>query len=267
MKVRAFFIMFLMVLIITLPFIPKAESVDSNHQWNRLDQISDEVLQMVKRERYEEAKQLLQYFSNEFLKVSLKDRLYSMDELRIITITHNNALEATTSTSLSIEDRVRRATQFRLVIDAIGSENQPLWTGMENSIMTTFKQLKETIQDGDNQTFQYQFNLFLNKYDTIHPSLMVDLTPETIQKMNAHINFLDNYRNEVVSRSNRVQQIEEMEQDLNSIFNENKDEADPSVIWVMITTGSVIILTLSYVGWRKYKGDKEKRKSRLNSDE
>lgn len=40
------------------------------------------------------------------------------------------------------------------------------------------------------------------------------------------------------------------------------DEADPSLWWVIISTGSIIIMTLSYVGWRKYQGDKELRKNR-----
>ena len=42
----------------------------------------------------------------------------------------------------------------------------------------------------------------------------------------------------------------------------DEDEADPSLWWVIISTGSIIILTLSYVGWRKYQGEKEIRKPR-----
>ncbi|MEH7255788.1 sporulation protein YpjB, partial [Neobacillus niacini] len=30
----------------------------------------------------------------------------------------------------------------------------------------------------------------------------------------------------------------------------------------IISTGSIIILTLSYVGWRKYQGEKNMRKNR-----
>lgn len=40
----------------------------------------------------------------------------------------------------------------------------------------------------------------------------------------------------------------------------DEDEADPSLWWVIISTGSIIIATLSYVGWRKYNGDKEMKK-------
>ena len=43
-----------------------------------------------------------------------------------------------------------------------------------------------------------------------------------------------------------------------------KDEADPSLIWVIISTGGMIVLTLSYVGWRKYRGEKEKNRTHEN---
>jgi sporulation protein YpjB len=247
----------LMILIIGFPISSHANGHD---HWGKLDQISDQALQLVKQERYEEAKGMLNYFSDEFLKVNLDNQTYSMDELRVITVTHDSALEAVNSTSLTLEDRVKKVTQFRLVIDAIRSEHQPLWTEMEYSIMTTFNQMKETVVEGDNQTYQNQLDSFISKYDMIHPSLKVDVSPLTVQRLDSHVSFLDSYRNEALKTSTRLQQMEQMELDLRTIFeNMSEDDADPSLIWVMISTGSVIILTLSYVAWRKYKGDKHRR--------
>ncbi|MFC4322671.1 sporulation protein YpjB [Litchfieldia salsa] len=247
----------LMILIIGFPISSHANGHD---HWGKLDQISDQALQLVKQERYEEAKGMLDYFSEEFLKVNLDNQNYSMDELRVITVTHDDALEAINSTSLTLEERVKSVTQFRLVIDAIRSEHQPLWTEMEYSIMTTFNQMKETVVEGNNQTYQNQLDQFISKYDMIHPSLKVDVSPLTVQRLDSHISFLDSYRNEGLKTSTRLQQMEQMELDLRTIFdNMSEDEADPSLIWVMISTGSVIILTLSYVAWRKYKGDKHRR--------
>ncbi|MBD8070231.1 sporulation protein YpjB [Bacillus sp. PS06] len=257
------------VLLIIIIGFPIASHANGHDHWGKLDQISDQALQLVKQERYEEAKGMLDYFSEEFLKVNNESYSYSMDELRVITVTHDSALEAVTSTSLSLDDRVKKVTQFRLVIDAIRSEHQPLWTEMESSIMTTFNQMKETIVQGDTQTYQNQLDQFLSKYDMIHPSLKVDVSPLTVQRLDSHVSFLDSYRNESLKGSTRLQQMEQMELDLRTIFdNMSEDEADPSLIWVMISTGSAIILTLSYVGWRKYKGDNHRKiKQREFDDE
>ncbi len=243
-------------------------AASNEENWEKLDQISDQALQMVKHERYKDAKQLLTHFSNEFLRMNQREQSYSMDELRVITVTHNAALEAVNSTSLSFEERINKVTQFRLVIDALRSEHQPMWTEMEDSIMTTFSQMKQTIEEGDNENYNQLLTIFLSKYNVIHPSIKVDITPEDVQKIDSHIAFLDTYRNEELKTTTRMQQLDEMELELNNLFERmTEDDADPSLIWVMISTGGAIILTLIYVGWRKYKGDKQKRQTQRDYED
>ena len=38
-----------------------------------------------------------------------------------------------------------------------------------------------------------------------------------------------------------------------------KDEIAPSLIWFMTITGGLILFTLTYVGWRKYKGERKRK--------
>jgi sporulation protein YpjB len=93
--------------------------------------------------------------------------------------------------------------------------------------------------------------------------MKIDVSAENIQKIDARINFIDEYRSEVVSNVKSQEELEGLEMDLKNLFdNMDEDEADPSLWWVIISTGSIIILTLSYVGWRKYQGEKEIRKNR-----
>ncbi len=59
-----------------------------------------------------------------------------------------------------------------------------------------------------------------------------------------------------------MSELTSLETDLEKLFeNKKEDEADPSLWWVIISTGSIIVSTLSYVGWRKYKGQDEEKKS------
>jgi sporulation protein YpjB len=54
-----------------------------------------------------------------------------------------------------------------------------------------------------------------------------------------------------------------MEEELKALFERVKeDEADPSLLWVMISTGSVILLSLSYAGFRKYRAEKARIEKR-----
>ncbi len=255
---KAKLILLFSVLILFAPFAAYAEPQSPVEE---LDKISDEALQMVKLHRYEDANRLLGHFSEEFLLVTGNGRPFSMDELRIITVAHDEASEAVANGDLGHAERMNRVTKFRLVIDAIASTHQPLWAEMEDPIMTVFNDMKTAVYEGDNDQFQSNLNSFLALYNVIQPSMKIDINPETIQKVDAKVSFIDQYRPQVLQEASSREELEALESDLQNIFDDmTEDEADPSLWWVMISTGSIIILTLSYVGWRKYKGDNEKTK-------
>lgn len=128
--------------------------------------------------------------------------------------------------------------------------------------MTVFSDVRKAAYDGNNDRFHTSLNTFLSLYNMIHPSMKIDITPERIQKIDAKVNFIDHYRPHVLSEPSSQAELELLEADLQTLFDEMaEDEADPSLWWVMISTGSIIVLTLSYVGWRKYIGDREKAKN------
>jgi sporulation protein YpjB len=93
--------------------------------------------------------------------------------------------------------------------------------------------------------------------------MKIDVPVENIQRLDARIDFINEYQSQVVSDAKSQQELYALDTDLKNLFaNMEDDEADPSLWWVIISTGSIIIMTLSYVGWRKYQGDKELRKNR-----
>lgn len=255
---RAKCISIFLAIFMIIPFYVSAEKMSP---LDELDQISDNALQMVKLNRYEDARKMLDYFTKQFLIYSGNGQPFSMDELRIMTISHNEALEAVTSPSMDQPERINRLTKFRLVMDAVASTHQPLWTEMKAPIMSAFEQVQEAALSGDNIGFHENFNAFLTLYETVYPSIKIDVAADRVQQLDARINFIDEYRPQVLAQATSQKELEALETDLNSIFDDmTDDEADPSLWWVMISTGSIIIMTLSYVGWKKYKGDKEIKK-------
>lgn len=261
MKAKKLLILFA-VLMWIVPFAAYAEPTSPVEE---LDNISDQALQMVKLHRYEDANRLLEYFSEEFLLVTGNGRPFAMDELRIITVAHDEALEAIANNDLGHAEKMNKVTKFRLVIDAIVSTHQPLWAEMEDPIMTVFNDMKSAAYQGDNDRFDRELNSFLALYNVIHPSMNIDIDPVTIQKVDAKVSFIDQYRPQILQKASDREELDALQTDLQNLFDGlTEDEADPSLWWVMISTGSIIILTLSYVGWRKYIGNREKTKDVQN---
>ncbi|MDQ0271063.1 sporulation protein YpjB [Cytobacillus purgationiresistens] len=257
MKVRLLVI--LLVLACVFPYMANADK--NNSSLEKLDQISDEALQMVKLHRYEDAKKLLQYFSDQFVVVTGTNNLLTMDELRVLTASHNEAVQAAASVSMNHDERLNSVIKFRLVMDTLSSSYQPMWTEMKAPVMSVLGNVKESVQAGDRENFHANLNSFLALYDIIYPSLKIDVEPDRMQQLDARVTFIDKYRSQVLEKVESQEELESLDSDLQMIFDEvSEDEADPSLWWVIISTGSIIILTLSYVGWRKYKGDKKKEK-------
>lgn len=249
-----------LILLSSIFFTIKPTHAQEVYDWESLNRISDTALQLAKQERFKESADLLTYFSVKFEELPIDQETISLDHYRTITRTHENALDVILNNEISKEEKIRSLTKFRLVVDAMVSEHQPLWGSMETSIMTTFSQMKVDIEDGNKQSFQHDFNEFLSLYEVIYPSIQVDLDLQQIKKMDAHISVVEDRLFQDIPASSRVKQLTMMEEDLKAIFERVKeDEADPSLLWVMISTGSFIFLALSYVGWKKYRGEKQKQ--------
>ncbi|WP_018660385.1 sporulation protein YpjB [Heyndrickxia acidiproducens] len=248
-------------------FAGKSFAQTSEPSLTHLNDLSDEALQMAKNGRYEEAKILLKQFSTEFTNLSLDDKYFTMDELRILTVTHNEALKALTKASVDADEKVDACTTFRLVVDALQSKYQPMWTEMEEPVMASFAEVKQAAISGDHARYNIKLNTFLKEFSIIEPSLKVDIPAEKIQQLDAKIAFIDHYRANILQDRKDTRELETLQANLEELFDEMKeDETDPSLWWVIISTGSIIILTLSYVGWRKYKGQKEERQQKDHVD-
>ncbi|MCA1054624.1 sporulation protein YpjB [Rossellomorea aquimaris] len=250
---------FIVIILFSAPTLYLADHAPS--PVNELDDIADQALQLTKAGRFEEAKHVLNYFSEEFTKQSMHQS-FSMDELRILTISHNLALETINQASADIGQKVNSVTRFRLVMDALSSHYQPLWVEMEDPIMESFNEVRTAAENGNREQYHTELNLFLAKYNIIQPSIKLDVPVDQAQALDARISYLDHYRQKVLESTEVMAELTTLQTDLEQLFQHKKeDEADPSLWWVIISTGSIIVSTLSYVGWRKYKGQEDARKS------
>ncbi|MEI5907205.1 sporulation protein YpjB [Bacillus spongiae] len=257
---------FLISLLIVLSFFMfPLPSLAEESPLSELDHIAGRVLEMTRAERYEEAQALLDFFSNEFSMITAQQNLLSMDELRIVLVSSEQAKQALHEPSLPSEERLKNVTSFRLAVDAIASEYEPLWTQMEGRIMSAFSDVRAAAIEGDRKAYQERLNNFLSQYSIIQPSIKLDLEVEKVQLLDAKISFIDDERTEVMESVEAMAELEGLHNDLEVLFdNVTEDEADPSLWWVIITTGSIIMGTLSYVGFRKYKAEKvEKHHKKL----
>ncbi|MFC0559902.1 sporulation protein YpjB [Halalkalibacter alkalisediminis] len=256
---RQVIILLIAIFLFNVPQSIHAEEATSLHTWKELNHTSDQILQLVKQEEFEEAKQMLDYFSVSFLEVDFQEEGITMSSLRTVTSSFEKAVEAVTAIDMPLDQRIFTVTAFRLAIDALSSEHHPLWLHTEKSVMNAIRAMKETIGEGETQAFQHRFNEFLRHYDMIRPALFIDIEPQQLQRVDSQITFLERIRNESLDEDKVISHLEIMEKEWTNLYQRIKeDSADPSLWWVMFTIGGMITMSLSYVGWKKYRAEKRK---------
>jgi len=252
----------IILLMIFILFAGSSVQADSESSMIELDKLADEALQLTRFGRFEEAKNIVERFGRLFSEKGVIERQFTMDELRVVTAAHHEALKALTSIDLNANDRVKKVTAFRLATDAIISKYQPLWSEMERPIMNAFEDVKSAALEGDENLYNTELNEFLSTYSVIQPSIKISVPIEKVQRLDSRITYIDRYRS-TFSEQKWMKELEGLEGDLKKLFSDiNKDDTDPSIWWVMIMTGGIIISTLSYVSWRKYRGQKMQKQKR-----
>ncbi|HLU22652.1 MAG TPA: sporulation protein YpjB [Bacillaceae bacterium] len=255
MKWKSVFLLIISLLCISFPVHAKSSLAE-------LDELADEALKLTKFSKLEEAKLSLERFGELFSEQGIMENQFTMDELRILTAAHHNALNAVTSVSLNQDERIRQVTSFRLATDAVMSKYQPLWVGMKGSVLNSFRAVKNAALQGDAVLYNQQLNDFLAIYSVIQPSIKIDVSVEKVQMLDSKVAFIDNSRT-AFSEEAWLQELDSFEVDLQKLFTDfDEDDTDPSIWWVIIMTGSIIVSTLSYVSWRKYRGQKVQKKKR-----
>jgi len=253
---------FAAIIISILIIFIHSNSASATDDLQTLDHLSDEALQLVKAERYDDAISLLHTFDRKLSQFVAEKILINMDELRIIHVSLEEVLKAL-EYEANKEDVIRRMTKFRLVVDAVSSNYQPLWTEMEGTVMSAFQGLKNAVDKGNQEEYSEQLHSFLSVYDVIYPSLLLDVSPEAIHKIEARVHYIQQNKDILLTAEESKVELDALGNDLQSVFDQiSEDEADPSIWWVIISTGGIIISTLSYVGWKKYKADREKSKTK-----
>ncbi|UOE92322.1 sporulation protein YpjB [Alkalihalobacillus sp. LMS39] len=258
---RRFVLVVIAIVLFCFPAATMANNEVDEDKWNELNHISDKVLQLVKQEKYEDAKKMLTYFSEQFLSIRYNNSNLTMSDLHIVTNSFEQVEGAVTGVSVPTDERILRATEFRLVVDALVTDGKPLWKNTEKSLFHSFHQMKETAEAGDNQALQHRINEFLRQYQVIRPAIMIDLEPQNFQRIQSHIAFLEKYRQDLLQDEQKLAQLEVIEKELHLLYDGiQEDGADPSLLWVMLTIGGMIFTSLSYVGFKKYKAEKQKVK-------
>ncbi|WP_270179037.1 sporulation protein YpjB [Alkalihalobacillus sp. CinArs1] len=239
----------LLLLLFILPINAFAAESDTRQAW---DDFASKVLEFGKQEEFERAKAMLEKFEEVF--PGEENTEMTITEMRIVLNTHNRALHSVTATDQETEQRMKALTEFRLAVDALVTEEQPIWRQTDDKMLGLIDEMKAAVAHRDYKVYERDLQQFLGSYSVIRPALGIDLSTEMQQRLDSHIAFFENYGSS--HKKDLSKQLETMKSDFKEVYEGHVEKNESSIVWMIISIGGIITVTLLYVLYRKYRGEK-----------
>ena len=221
--------------------------------------LANRVYEAVSNQTAEMAIDALNTFEKTWEEVERTDHTISPIASRTVT----TQVETLRETLENNEDRDQwnaAGVTFRLAVDAVVNAEHPLWMGMRDKVLGSFQKIIRDVNEDQDRAFQTDFNHFLSLYQMIYPSLVIDEKRETAQLLESEINHIMNDRMTIVqNKTMHLPHLQKTYEDLKKIFGSSEAVSGflhTSEMWPpSVIIGGIVLLTLLYVTWRKYRGE------------
>lgn len=207
----------------------------------------------ISEERYVMASEWLNEHQ-ETIRFTANDNLDKSEPI-IEDLVHHN-LQIVNDTTIDRQDKLDGAMALVIALDAIENKQQPIWKKTKESLHTNIESVLEEGIIADNKR-----NEIIAQWEILRPTLAFMLEEDSYKQLVTAYNQLYDGNNET---NIEPFQVVFRQANLMDITFPAEQGSFLSFYWIILIVGGSIILTLSYVAWRKYKGQKKKKQGQHN---
>jgi sporulation protein YpjB len=238
--------------------------------YQKMDILSQDVYQLTKEAKYIEAKKKLAELGVLFAQTKPPKGL-SIEAVNALSDTIIKAKRAFAAVEAEPNRLLWHALQVRLAIDSLTHEKQPLWKNYYSSYQEHINKMMLLVASHKQAEFSRAFIQNLQLYQTLKPAITVSATTQQVEMLYSIYSFLlqetrkveynwDSITN-ALNELNRLVDVIFIGEE-QSTFATGMPPESPFLIIVLFA--SVVLSSLGYVGWKKYKAEqgvkKQKRK-------
>lgn len=228
----------------------------------QLDQLSGQVYEFIKAEQYEEAKEKLDelavLFSGQRTELDL-----NIEELEMMARTIVSAKRAFSAVQADAGRLHWYALQIRLMCDALSHDHQPLWINYYSLFSKQVDGMSRHAAKQDQALFSNELKQNHQLYLTLRPAILISRSADKAEGLDSLYSFLlTEGQKQGVKWEIILEVLQQLKEHGRQVFQQEEmpttgygiSAGSPYLIIGGI--GIIIIPTLAYVVWRKYKGEK-----------
>lgn len=234
--------------------------------YQKMDVLSQDVYQLAKEGKYPEAKEKLASLGALFAETKPPKGL-SIEAVNALSDTIIKAKRAFAAVKLEPNRLLWHALQIRLAIDSLTHEKQPLWKNYYSSYQEHINKMMLLGAGHKQAEFSQAFAQNLQLYQTLKPAITVAASAQQMEALYSIYSFLlQETRKAEYNWEGITNALTELNRLVDAIFvGEDRSAFAPgmppdSPLLIIALFASVILTSLGYVGWRKYKAEQDAKK-------
>ncbi len=176
---------------------------------------------------------------------------------------------ATAQATLQPELWLQAIAKLRLAADSLSNRQQPLWHQYYKVVREDLSRMQSQLNLNDKEGLKEAYDSLQTHYELIRPAIVIQKKPFEVNMIDSWISYAGGVTTTITSKPETIRSmISQGEEHFNTLFGKKKDESAfaPQIqyntsnkgIWL----GAIFILAiLSYVGYRKYRGEQSSMKA------
>jgi sporulation protein YpjB len=234
--------------------------------YQKMDVLSQDVYQLTKEAKYGEAKKKLAELGILFAGTKPPKGL-SIEAVNALSDTIVKAKRAFAAVEAEPNRLLWHALQVRLAIDSLTHEKQPLWKNYYNSYQEHINKMMLLSAGRKQAEFSRAFVQNLQLYQTLKPAITVAASSQQLEMLSSLYSFLLQETRKVEYNWDAITNaLTELNRLVDAIFiGEDQSTFAPgmppeSPLLIIALFASVVLTSLGYVGWKKYKAEQSAKK-------
>ncbi|GIQ67579.1 hypothetical protein XYCOK13_04030 [Xylanibacillus composti] len=250
---------------------------DTRLALQQLSQSSEKLYQAMKADDPVQARVQLESIARQFPALSL-DGVIPAEGMEAVYVALGEARRTFNAAQFDPQKGLREAAKIRLLFDALSQPKHAMWKAYYKPMEDNARLMHQAAEEHHEQALRSAYEEFAGRYEMIKPSLAITHSPQMIAKADSMLVFLQARVDRNTPAYDEIVAVDkDLRQLLRELFGREASSADmpvysPSlpinpVLYWGAAIGSFIITVLTFVGYRRYRYEKERPPAvRQNTD-
>jgi sporulation protein YpjB len=234
-----------------------SEHKEEKHvEWQQLNKLAEESLNLTNKQEFAASRKLINDLASRFLTIETGKYLERIDQAHILLETILNAKEALNQVDPLKGQANQKVLKMRLALDAVSHKKQPLWINYYPVVAKDIDQLRFALEQDKRDLFYHTINSQLAHFEMVRPALIISHPQEIVEQLESQMKYINDHKSELWNNKDQtILMINQIDRQFKLAFFQEVENSMQPFLLIILGIGTLIGSVLSYVAWRKYKGE------------